>query len=74
MRGQHVLPELRVAVNFGLCTAHANMAFIDPQRLWAPRPRIFECVGRVKGWFCARLPLLGWLVVDSVELNLIPLL
>ena len=72
---QHVAGELEVRVHLGLRRRHADVALVDAQRARPLRPRVGELVGLVRrrrddaGRGLAR-----GLVVDAVELDLIPLL
>ena len=72
---QHVASKLQVRVHLRLRRRHADVALVDAQRARPLRPRVGELVGLVRrrrddaGRGLAR-----GLVVDAVELDLIPLL
>mmetsp|Transcript_12422 Transcript_12422/g.37369 ORF Transcript_12422/g.37369 Transcript_12422/m.37369 type:complete len:439 (-) Transcript_12422:393-1709(-) len=70
---QHVVLEVRVAVDLGLLAAHTHVALVDAQRTWPVRARPLEGVAFVRHQLAGGALLLG-LVVHAVELDLIVLL
>ena len=72
---QHVASKLQVRVHLRLRRRHADVALVDAQRARPLRPRVGELVGLVRRRRDdARRGLARRLVVDAVELNLVPLL
>ena len=72
---QHVAGKLEVRVHLGLGRRHPDVALVDAQRARPLRPRVRELVRLVRRRrHDARRGLAWRLVVDAVELDLVPLL
>lgn len=74
-QGRGQVAEVATGGNhLGLFRRHANMALIDAQVLGALGAWVLEGVGSLEGGHLSRRASLRRLIVDPIELNLVPLL
>mmetsp|Transcript_10693 Transcript_10693/g.29307 ORF Transcript_10693/g.29307 Transcript_10693/m.29307 type:complete len:435 (+) Transcript_10693:1707-3011(+) len=66
---QHVTPEFQVAVDLGLCTAHAHVALVDAQGTGLGWARVLEGVAVVRADLSRPALALGGLVIHTIEGN-----